>query len=204
MSCHKLNEQNEADDGECEDYEEETVIPEHLAEELKHFEDQHKPNLEETEAVNLGDEECIKEIMISVHLTEAQRKEFLSLLREYIDIFAWSYDDVSGLSIDIVSHKLPINPDCVPIKQKIRKFKPELSLKIKEEVTKQIQSKVVEVTQYPTWLANIVPVPKKDGKIRICVDYRDLNKASPKDNFCETPCFFYIICVAWHDFMRCI
>ena len=41
----------------------------------------------------------------------------------------------------------------------------------------------MEVTQYPTWLANVVLVAKKDGKIRICVDYRDLNKASPKDNF---------------------
>ena len=48
---------------------------------------------------------------------------------------------------------------------------------------KQIESKVVEVTKYPTWLSNIVPVAKNDGKIRICVDYRDLNKASPKDNF---------------------
>jgi len=58
-----------------------------------------------------------------------------------------------------------------------------LSLRIKEEVTKQIQAKVVEVTKYPTWLANIVPVPMKYGKIRICADYRDLNKESPKDNF---------------------
>ena len=48
---------------------------------------------------------------------------------------------------------------------------------------KQIESKVFEVTKYPTWLSNIVPVAKKDGKIRICVDYRDLNKASRKDNF---------------------
>ncbi|KAG8472667.1 hypothetical protein CXB51_034555 [Gossypium anomalum] len=40
-----------------------------------------------------------------------------------------------------------------------------------------------EEVKYSEWVANIVPVPKKDEKVRMYVDYRDLNKASPKDNF---------------------
>ena len=39
------------------------------------------------------------------------------------------------------------------------------------------------VIAYSDWVANIVPVLKKDGKVCMCVDYKDLNRASPKDNF---------------------
>ena len=39
------------------------------------------------------------------------------------------------------------------------------------------------MVEYPEWLANVVPVPKKDGKVKVCIDFRDLNKASPKDDF---------------------
>ena len=52
-----------------------------------------------------------------------------------------------------------------------------------EEMTKKIESRLVEVTQYLTWLANVVPITKKDGKTWIFFDYRDLYKVSLKDNF---------------------
>ena len=71
----------------------------------------------------------------------------------------------------------------MPVKQKLRRVKPEILLKIKEEVKKQLDAGFLEVAKYPQWVANIVPIPKKDGKVQICVDYRDLNRASPKDNF---------------------
>ncbi|XP_070047197.1 uncharacterized protein [Nicotiana tomentosiformis] len=123
------------------------------------------------------------ETRISIHLSPSEKEVYIIFLKEYMDIFAWSYDDMTGLSASIIVHKLPINPMCPPVKQKLRKFKPDMSLKIKEEVTEQIKAKVLQVVEYPTWLANIVPVPKKDGKVRVCVDYRDLNRASPKDDF---------------------
>ena len=54
---------------------------------------------------------------------------------------------------------------------------------MKEEIQKQLSVGFLSVVEYPEWLANVVHVPKKDGKVRVCVDFRDLNKASPKDDF---------------------
>ena len=98
-------------------------------------------------------------------------------------MFAWSYQDMPGLDTDIVVHRLPLREECTPIKQKLRRIKLEMLLKIKKKVKKQLHTGFLEVSKYPQWVANIVPVSKKDGKVRMCVDYRDLNRASPKDNF---------------------
>ena len=69
------------------------------------------------------------------------------------------------------------------VKQKLKRMKPEWTLKIKEEVEKQYNAGFLRVVNYPEWLANVVPVLKKDGKVRMCVDFRDLNKVSLKDDF---------------------
>ncbi|KAA3480404.1 hypothetical protein EPI10_020835 [Gossypium australe] len=71
------------------------------------------------------------------------------------------------------------------VSQFSRSLKDEVDvlLKIKEEVKKQFDTSFLQVVKYSKWVANTVFIPKKDGKVRMCVDYKDLNKASPKDNF---------------------
>lgn len=107
----------------------------------------------------------------------------VELLREYVDIFAWSYQDMLGLHPNIIEHFLPLKPECPLVMQKLRKTRPDMALKIKEEVKKQFDVGFLAIVEYPEWVANIVPVPKKDGNVQMYVDYRDLNKESPKDDF---------------------
>ncbi|XP_033513365.1 uncharacterized protein [Nicotiana tomentosiformis] len=146
-------------------------MPDILPQEIEKLESQKVPNLEETEVVNVGSKEDVKETKINTHLEAKQKETMIELLRQYVDVFAWSYDDMPGLSTDIVSHRLPTNPTRMPVKQKPRKFKPDLRVRVKEEVTKQIKANIVRVTKYPSCLANIVPVPNNDGNIIICMDY---------------------------------
>ncbi|KAA3453336.1 RNA-directed DNA polymerase (Reverse transcriptase), Ribonuclease H-like protein [Gossypium australe] len=147
---------------------------------VKQEEKQILPHEEEIENIILEEGKVVK---IGTHIAKETRQDLIELLREFKYVFAWSYQDMPGLSTDIVVHRLPIREECKPVQQKLRRMRPDIVLKIKEEVQKQFDAGFLQVVKYLEWVANIVPVSKKNGKVRMCVDYRDLNKASPKNNF---------------------
>ena len=64
------------------------------------------------------------------------KHQLIHMFHEYVEIFAWSYEDMSGLDTDIVVHRLPTKQDCPPVKQKVRRMHPEMSEKIEAEVMK--------------------------------------------------------------------
>ena len=124
-----------------------------------------KPHQEATELINLETREGKKEAKVGTGMTAPIRQGLVTLLEEYQDIFAWLYQDMPGLDLDIVQHNLPLNPESSPVKQKLRMMRPEMSLKIKEEVRKQFDAGFLAIARYPEWVANIVLVPKKVGKV---------------------------------------
>ena len=95
---------------------EEDVLPSDLKRLVEAEERQILPHQETTENVNLGTEELKKEVKIGTSLSESIRKELIDLLKEYVDVFAWSYQDIPGLDTDIVVHRLPLREECPPIK----------------------------------------------------------------------------------------
>ncbi|KAK9010715.1 hypothetical protein V6N11_043585 [Hibiscus sabdariffa] len=166
----------------CED-EERCDLPDGLRRMMECEEKQILPHKEELEILNLGTKEERREVKIGTTISAEACQNLIELLHEYKDIFVWSYQDMLGLDEGIAMHRLPIKLEYRPVQQKLRRMKPEILLKIRDEVKKQFDAGFLQAVTYSDWVANIVSVPKKDGKVHMCVDYRDLNRASPKDNF---------------------
>ena len=98
-------------------------------------------------------------------------------------MFTCSYEDMLGINLKITQHHIDTHAHMVPVKQELRHMRTEWLLRIKEEVTKQLKVGFIKLVHQDEWIANVVLVPNKDGKVIMCVDFRDLNKACPKDDF---------------------
>nr|AAQ56376.1 putative polyprotein [Oryza sativa Japonica Group]AAQ56400.1 putative polyprotein [Oryza sativa Japonica Group] len=119
--------------------------------------------------------------IIKIQIDDADPTKLV--LKKNIDIFAWGPDEVGGVSTDLVMHHLAAKPDAKPRKQKLRKMSADCQEAAKVEVQKLLKAGVIKEIDHPEWLANPVLVRKSKGKWRMCVDFTDLNKACPKDDF---------------------
>jgi len=125
----------------------------------------------------VGNEEIKRELRIGTLITPEEREELIALLRDYVDVFAWSYMDMPGL------YRAPLVEGCKSVKQRLRRTNPNVLIKVKAGIEKQWNVDFLKIVKYPQWVSNIVVVPKNKDKIRVCMDFRDLNWASSKDNF---------------------
>ena len=111
--------------------------------------------------IDFGVPDQPREIRIGSSLSPDERSGLINLLRSYLDVFSWSYEDIPGLDPTIVQHHPPILPHARPVKKKLRRQHPQWSLQVKEEIHKQHSVGFLSVVEYPEWLAIVVPIPKK-------------------------------------------
>ena len=135
------------------------------------------------EDFNIGTKEDPKLIKISKTLPHKARVEYIALLKKYSKVFAWKYEDLKVYDTSVIQHTIPIKEGAKPFKQKLKRINPLLLPPIEKEVKKLFEEKIIIALRHSRWLENVVPIRKKNGEIRICIDFRNLNRVSLKDNY---------------------
>jgi hypothetical protein len=117
--------------------------------------------------INIGFEDSPRYIKIGKTCTEKERKEIIELVREYKDVFVWSYDELKTFDQNIFNHEIPLIMDAKPFRQRIRFMNPKVAPTIQKELQKLYEAKIIEQIRYSEWVSNCVLVRKKSGEIRV-------------------------------------
>lgn len=147
------------------------------------FQDRSSVLIEPTQLINLGIEESPKIIHVSQSLLVEEKENFTKFFQEKKINFTWTYLDMSSLDTDLIMHHLSISLGVKPIKKKLRKMHPHVAFLVKAELEKILSANFIQAIDYVEWISNIVHVSKHDKSIWVCTNFRELNKACPKDDF---------------------
>jgi hypothetical protein len=83
----------------------------------------------------------------------------------------------------IVEHRLPLKKGFQPFQQWVHEMRTEVLEEVKKEIEEVLEAGFIRPCRYAEWISSVVPVQKKDGRWWVCVDFRDLNIATPKDEY---------------------
>jgi hypothetical protein len=133
--------------------------------------------------VNIGTNEEPRMIKIGKTTPIEERNEIVKLLKEYRDVLALSYDELKVYREDVIQHMIPLKEETKPFRQKLRQMNPKLAPLVQQELQKMLEAGIIAQTRHSSCCSNLVVARKKNGKTRICIDFRDLNIACTKDHY---------------------
>ena len=148
-----------------------------------YFQDRSLVIIEPTQVVNLGMDEALQMVHLAQSLSSQEKEAYTMFLQEKKINFAWTYLDMLGLVTNLIMHHLSIVLGVKLVKQKLRKMHPHIAHSVKEKLEKLLGVKIIRVIDYVEWISNIVLVSKHEKTIQVCIDFRDVNRACPKDDF---------------------
>ena len=118
--------------------------------------------------INLGSEMVPKFMNLGKCCSPTERDKFISLFKQYKDVFAWTYQELKTYDTSIIKHVVPIKAGVKPYQQPLRKMHPKLEPLIQSEVKKLLDARIIFKVRHSEWVSNLVPVRKKSGEIRLC------------------------------------
>ncbi|GJZ29123.1 reverse transcriptase domain-containing protein [Tanacetum coccineum] len=124
-----------------------------------------------------------QKVVIGAQLSPACRRQLINLLKDNQDVFAWQPSDIAGVPRRIIQHSLNVNMSITPVAQKRRILGAKKIKAVIREVEEWIKTGIVRPVRYPTWISNPVLVKKVDGTWRMCIDFKNINLACPKDYY---------------------
>ena len=129
---------------------------------------------QDLEDVKLVEGEPTKVTKVRGRLDSTLKRKIVEFLKQNLDIFAWTHEDMLGIDNKVIEHQLYVNPTKKPVQQKQRVFAPERNKAVMEEVEKLLTVGFIRDVFYLEWLANVIMVKKFNGKRSMCVDFTDL------------------------------
>ncbi len=131
--------------------------------------------------------EWLSKIQLGPNLHPEKRKQYEDLLRKYIHLFAFSYKDLREVTME--QHKIELLPNAKLIKAKQGRWNPRYMAMVKEKFDKLLEAGFIKPVEITEWVSPVVLALKNNGKLRVCVNYKVLNKVTKKDRyplpFCE-------------------
>jgi hypothetical protein len=112
---------------------------------------------------NIGTEKDPKFVKLSSSLSREQRVEYAKMLKKFVDLFAWTYEDLRTYDTSIIKHKIPLKEEAKPFRQKLRQINPMLQPIMEKEVNNLLDAQIIIPLIFSEWVANLVPVRKKNG-----------------------------------------
>lgn len=112
-------------------------------------------------------------------LSDEEQEQVRALLREFQSVFSAGEGDLG--CTDLLSHEIPLI-DEIPVRQRYRRIPPSEYELVKTHISQLLETQVIRESCSP-YASPVVLVKKKDGSLRMCVDYRQLNAKTRKDSF---------------------
>ncbi|MCO5583550.1 hypothetical protein L7F22_037461 [Adiantum nelumboides] len=119
--------------------------------------------------------------MLAKDLTKEEAEDYINMFKRYPHLFITDYSMIKG--VDVIKHHIDLKPDAKQVAQKLRRLGVVQQEALLFEINKLLKAGFIYPVTNFEWISPVVVTPKKNGKWRVCVDYKPLNAATNRDHF---------------------